>query len=56
MINTVWVVHLFKDGSVIHVDSTELKVMGNMMYGIDDPVLPVERMKGREDVRRGESP
>ena len=56
MINTVWIVHLFKDGSVIHVDSPEIRVMGNQMYGIEDPVLPVERMKGREHERRGKSP
>jgi|TARA_B100001741_G_C16476706_1_gene562841 hypothetical protein len=48
MINTVWIVHLFKDGSVIHVDSPEVKIMGNQMYGIKDPVEPVERMRGRD--------
>jgi len=47
MINSVWIVHLFEDGSVVHVDSPEIKVMGNAMYGIDDPKSPVERMPGR---------
>ena len=37
MINTVWVVHLFEDGRVIHVDSSDIKVFGNAMYGIPDP-------------------
>ena len=37
MINTVWVVHLFCDGTVIHVDSSDIKVFGNAMYGIEDP-------------------
>ena len=48
MVNTVWIVHLFKDGSVIHVDSPEIRVMGNQMYGINDPINPVPRMKGRD--------
>ena len=47
MINSVWIVHLFKDGSVLHIDSPEIKIMGNAMYGIDDPKSPVERMYGR---------
>ena len=47
MINSVWIIHLFKDGSVVHVDSPEVKIMGNAMYGIDDPASPVKRMKGR---------
>jgi len=47
MINSVWIVHLFKDGSVLHIDSPEIKIMGNAMYGIDDPKSPVERMHGR---------
>jgi len=31
------VVHLFEDGRVIHVDSSDIKVFGNAMYGIPDP-------------------
>ena len=37
MINTVWVVHLFADGRVLHFDSSDIRVYGNMMYGIPDP-------------------
>lgn len=37
MINTVWVVHLFDTGRVIHVDSSDVRVYGNAMYGIPDP-------------------
>ena len=47
MINSVWVIHLFKDGSVIHVDSPEIKSMGKAMVGIADPETPVKRMPGR---------
>jgi hypothetical protein len=47
MINSVWIVHLFKDGSILHIDSPEIKIMGNAMYGINDPKSPVERMNGR---------
>lgn len=37
MINTVWVVHLFEDGQVLHFDSSDIRVMGNAMYGIPNP-------------------
>jgi hypothetical protein len=39
-INTVWVVHHFADGRVVHIDSSEVRVMGNQMYGIEHPVPP----------------
>jgi hypothetical protein len=39
-INTVWVVHHFADGRVVHIDSSEIRVMGNEMYGIGHPVPP----------------
>jgi len=39
-INTVWVVHHFSDGRVVHIDSSEVRVMGNSMYGIDHPQQP----------------
>ena len=39
-INTVWVVHLFADGAVTHIDSSEVRVMGNAMYGIEHPEQP----------------
>lgn len=39
-INTVWVVHTFDDGRVTHVDSSEVRIMGNAMYGISHPVPP----------------
>lgn len=43
-INTVWVVHLFGDGRVVHIDSSELRVMGNEMYGIPHPGAPTRTM------------
>jgi hypothetical protein len=39
-INTVWVVHCFDDGRVVHIDSSEVRVMGNAMYGIPHPTTP----------------
>ena len=39
-VNTVWVVHQFDGGSVVHVDSSEIRVMGNAMYGIPHPAKP----------------
>lgn len=39
-INTVWAVHLFDSGQVTHVDSSEIRVMGNAMYGIPHPQQP----------------
>jgi hypothetical protein len=42
-LNSVWVVHLFQDGQVIHVDSAEVRVMGNEMYDIPHPKSPVDR-------------
>jgi hypothetical protein len=39
-VNTVWVVHQFDGGGVAHVDSSEVRVMGNAMYGIDHPAPP----------------
>ncbi|NBT75740.1 MAG: hypothetical protein EBT15_07195 [Betaproteobacteria bacterium] len=42
-INSVWVVQLFDSGNVIHVDSAEIRVMGNEMYGIPDPAPFTER-------------
>jgi hypothetical protein len=43
-LNTVWVVHLFADGQVTHVDSSEVRVMGNPMYGIPHPEQPRRSM------------
>lgn len=43
-INTVWVVHQFDDGRVVHVDSSEVRVMGNAMYGIEHPDKPKRSM------------
>lgn len=45
-INSVWVVHLFESGKVAHIDSSEVRIMGNPMYGIKDPHEPVERTAG----------
>ena len=36
-INTVWVVHLHEDGQVLHFDSSDIRIMGNLMYGIENP-------------------
>lgn len=43
-LNTVWVVHQFQDGRVLHVDSSEIRVMGNPMYGIPHPEEPKRSM------------
>lgn len=43
-INTVWVIHHFETGEVAHVDSSEVRVMGNPMYGIEHPVKPKRTM------------
>lgn len=39
-VNSVWVVHLFDDGRVLHFDSSDIRVMGNLMYGIPHPEPP----------------
>jgi hypothetical protein len=39
-INSVWVVHLHDTGKVVHVDSSDVRVMGNLMYGIPHPEKP----------------
>ena len=43
-INTVWVVHQFDTGRVVHIDSSEVRVMGNEMYGIPHPVKPTREL------------
>lgn len=43
-LNSVWVVHQFQDGRVVHVDSSEVRVMGNPMYGIPHPEEPKRSM------------
>lgn len=43
-VNTVWVVHQFDTGAVVHVDSSEVRVMGNPMYGIEHPATPKRTM------------
>jgi hypothetical protein len=43
-INTVWVIHQFETGEVVHVDSSEVRVMGNPMYGIEHPSPPKRTM------------
>lgn len=42
-LNSVWVVHLFDSGNVVHVDSAEIKVGGNEMYNIPHPKRPTSR-------------
>jgi hypothetical protein len=44
-LNTVWLVHLFADGRVVHVDSSEIRVFGNPMYGIPHPETPHRSMQ-----------
>lgn len=39
-LNTVWLVHLFDDGRAMHFDSSDIRVMGNLMYGIAHPRPP----------------
>ena len=39
-INTVWMVWLFETGAVSHFDSSDIRIMGNMMYGIPHPEQP----------------
>ena len=41
--NSVWVVALFDTGEVIHVDSSEIRVMGNEMLNIPHPKPIKER-------------
>ena len=36
-VNSVWVVWLFDEGKVAHFDSSDIRVMGNLMYGIPHP-------------------
>ena len=36
-LNSVWVVHLFDSGNVVHIDSAEIKICGNEMYNIKQP-------------------
>ena len=43
-LNTVWVVHLFDSGRVVHIDSSEIRMMGNEMYGIPHPGQPTRAM------------
>jgi hypothetical protein len=42
-LNSVWVVHHFHDGSLVHIDSDEIRIMGNAMYDISNPEVPVKR-------------
>lgn len=43
-INTVWCVHHFEDGRLVHIDSSEVRIMGNEMYGIPHPGKPKRSM------------
>lgn len=38
--NSIWVVHLFADGQLVHIESNEIRVMGNDMYAIKNPEQP----------------
>jgi hypothetical protein len=42
-VNTVWLVHLHEDGRAVHFDSSDIRVMGNLMYGIPHPKPPEAR-------------
>lgn len=39
-LNSIWVVHLFADGQLAHIESNEIRVMGNDMYAIKNPEQP----------------
>ena len=39
-INTVWVVHLHESSEVLHFDSSDVRIMGNLMYGLGHPEPP----------------
>lgn len=39
-LNSIWVVHLFADGQLVHIESNEIRVMGNDMYAIKNPEQP----------------
>lgn len=41
-LNSIWVVHIFSDGQLVHVESNDIRVMGNEMYAIKNPE-PVKR-------------
>ena len=41
-LNSIWVVHIFADGQLVHVESNDIRVMGNGMYAIKNPE-PVKR-------------
>lgn len=36
-INSIWVVRLDATGEVIHVDSSDVRILGNPMWGIPHP-------------------
>lgn len=40
MTNSIWVAHLLDTGKVVHVDSCEVRIMGNPMWGIPHPERP----------------
>lgn len=42
-VNSIWGVQLCATGAFIHVDSSEIRIMGNEMYAIPDPLRPVRR-------------
>jgi hypothetical protein len=39
-VNSVWLVHLHATGKAVHFDSSDIRVMGNLMYGIPHPRPP----------------
>ena len=43
-VNTIWVVHIFETGIVTHIDSSEIRMMGNEMYDIPHPEKPKRSM------------
>jgi hypothetical protein len=43
-INSIWAVHIFESGELVHIDSSELRVMGNEMWGIGHPCKPSRSM------------
>lgn len=45
-LNSIWVVHLFADGQLVHIESNDIRVMGNDMYGIRNPEQPTQNPAG----------
>lgn len=36
-LNTVWLVHIFSSGEVLHFESTDIRIRGNYTWNVSDP-------------------